>query len=491
MAATLIGLGDFRFLENLPHLSAQDVQVLTKRVKFSADIEPLVRLIEETDRAKLLEVAAERIRRDATYQELLAAVMLAGVRSIQPRPLGFKFHAVMVIHSAHLASMAAKDKDRWLPLFWALDNFKASQERNRREGNWSMREVSDLPSPQVAKQRFLQAMDRWDVDGADKAIAAWCRVASQNEVYEAFWRLGARDFRNLAHKAIYVANSYRTLNTIGWRHAEPIVRSLAYGLLDHESGNPAERDDDRDRSGRDNAELVKTIRNGWQQGKVSAEASQELLQVLRIANAAEASAHVVKLLNNEIDPSSIWDGIFLGAGELLVRQPGIAGLHTCTSMNAMHFGYQTTLNDETRRYLLLQAAAYLPQFRKGMASRKMGDTHLDELKADEPQSKDAQIAEEIFNDVSRDRMQAARKTLQVLTNHPEQAEPLMAAARRLVFSKGTDSHDYKFSSAVLEDFYHLTPAWRNRYLASSMAQLQGAGGGDTDLVKRIRAAVSG
>jgi hypothetical protein len=491
MAATLVGLGDFRFLENLPHLSAQDVRVPTKRVKFSSDIEPLVRLIEDTDRAKSLEVAADRIRHSTSYQELLAAVMLAGVRSIQPRPLGFKFHAVLVVHSAHLASMAAKDKDRWLPLFWALDNFKASQERNRKEGNWSMGEVNDLPSPQVAKQRFLEAMDHWDVDGADKAIAAWCRVGSQNEVYEAFWRLGARDFRNLAHKAIYVANSYRTLNTIGWRHAEPIVRSLAYGLLDHEGANPSERDDDRDRSGRENAERVKTIRTGWQQGKISPEASQGLLQTLRTTSANDASAHVVKLLNNEIDPSSIWDGIFLTAGELLIRQPGIAGLHTCTSMNAMHFGYQTTMNDETRRYLLLQAAAYLPQFRKGMASRKMSDTQLDGLEPDRLQSTDTAAAEEIFNDVSRDRMQAARKTLQVLTNRPDQAEPLMAAARRLVFSKGTDSHDYKFSSAVLEDFYHLTPAWRNRYLASSMAQLQGAGGGDTDLVKRIRAAVSG
>ena len=47
-----------------------------------------------------------------------------------------------------------------------------------------------------------------------------------------FWRYGARDFRDIGHKAIFVANSYRTLVTIGWRHAEPILRSLAYALLD-------------------------------------------------------------------------------------------------------------------------------------------------------------------------------------------------------------------------------------------------------------------
>ena len=40
------------------------------------------------------------------------------------------------------------------------------------------------------------------------------------------------------------------------------------------------------------------------------------------------------------------------------------------------------------------------------------------------------------------------------------AEPLMNMARRLVFLKGTDAHDYKFSSAVLEDYAHVSPAWR-------------------------------
>ena len=100
-------------------------------VQLSADIEPLVRLIEDTARDRLLEAVAERIRGGPATSEMLAALMLAGVRGIKPRPVGFKFHAVLVINSAHLASLAAQDRDRWLPLFWALDNFKASQARNR------------------------------------------------------------------------------------------------------------------------------------------------------------------------------------------------------------------------------------------------------------------------------------------------------------------------------------------------------------------------
>jgi hypothetical protein len=70
------------------------------------------------------------------------------------------------------------------------------------------------------------------------------------------------------------------------------------------------------------------------------------------------------------------------------------------------------------------------------------------------------------------------------------ADVLMREARRLVFAKGNDAHDYKFSSAALEDYYHLTPAWRGRYLAASMFNLRGSGARDTGLLERTRAALA-
>ena len=48
-----------------------------------------------------------------------------------------------------------------------------------------------------------------------------------------------------------------------------------------------------------------------------------------------------------------------------------------------------------------------------------------------------------------------------------------------MFHKGTDSHDYKFSAAVLEDYAHVSPAWRDRYLAASVYWLKGSGDADT------------
>ncbi len=69
-------------------------------------------------------------------------------------------------------------------------------------------------------------------------------------------------------------------------------------------------------------------------------------------------------------------------------------------------------------------------------------------------------------------MAAARKALAYLQTGGD-PKPLIDAARRLVFLKGDDAHDYKFSSAVLEDYYHASPRWRDRFLASSLMLLPG------------------
>ena len=85
-------------------------------------------------------------------------------------------------------------------------------------------------------------------------------------------------------------------------------------------------------------------------------------------------------------------------------------------------------------------------------------------------------------------MTAARKALAYLQAGHE-PEPLIHAARRLVFLKGDDAHDYKFSSAVLEDYYNVSPAWRERYLAASLLLLPGSADRENSLVKRTRAAL--
>src|SRR5262249_15391565 len=157
------------------------------------------------------------------------------------------------------------------------------------------------------------------------------------------------------------------------------------------------------------------------------------------------------------------DALFQGAGELLMRRPGLVSLHAVTSTNALHFAWQNSGHDETRRMLLLQNAAFLPLFRGDPDGLKQ--TYLDKLPAEEQKTEGAPTTEEIFAAITKDRMAAARKTLAYLQANPDPND-FINAARRLIFLKGKDSHDYKFSSAVLEDYAHVSPAVRDRFLAS-------------------------
>jgi len=159
-----------------------------------------------------------------------------------------------------------------------------------------------------------------------------------------------------------------------------------------------------------------------------------------------------------------------------------------TSTNAIHFAFQNSGVDETRRMLLLQNAAFLTLFRGN--PDKLKSVHIDQLPpAAASQSGTEAALEDIFAEISRDRMSAARQVLSYLKQNP-QPQDFINSARRLVFLKGTNSHDYKFSSAVLEDYQHISPGWRERFLASSVFNLRGAGDKDNELIKRTRAALA-
>lgn len=485
-----VGLGDLGFLSRLSPVSAAESQLPAGKVQLRPDIEPLVQLLEATPREKILEEIAQRVRRGANYTDVLAALLLAGVRNIQPRPaVGFKFHAVLVVNSAHLASMSSPDSDRWLPIFWAIDEFKASQAKDVQEGNWTMAPVaeSSVPSAEKARQAFIDSMQRWDEPAADAAAAALARTHGANEIFELFARFGVRDFRAIGHKAIYVANSWRTLQCIGWRHAEPVLRSLAYALLNHnEDPNPAESDLAADRPGRKNLERVKKIRGDWANGKTDDSATRQFVELLRTGSDDAACDHVVELLNGGVSPQSVFDALLVASGELVMRQPGIVALHAVTSTNAMRYIFEASADDETRRLVLLQNAAFVTLFRDAMRQRgAVAEMRLDDLQPAEVRTSPADLIGDIFHDVSADPAAASRKVLAYLRGG-HSAQNLIDAARRLVFLKGNDAHDYKFSSAVLEDYYHASPAWRDLYLASSVYKLNGSGERDNTLVSRIR-----
>lgn len=486
-----LGAAGLAFLSQLPPVAAEDARVTPELVQLDGRIEPLVKLIEETSRDRVLEEVAQRIKAGTSYQEVLAALLLAAVRNVQPKPaVGFKFHAVLVINSCHIASLHGPDEDRWLPIFWAIDHFKSSQADEAKTSGWRMPPVKESLVPDAAKARelFVEAMENWDEEKADAATAGLARHAGATEVFNLFAQYAARDFRAIGHKVIFLANSWRTLQVIGWEHAEPVLRSLSAALMNHGTeSNPATSMHTADRSWREHLQMASQLNAGWLMGDVDQAAPRNLLMTSRSGSTDDCAEMAFALLEKGVSPQSVWDGVFMSASELLMRQPGIVGLHGLTSANALHYVYQHASDDLLRRRLLLQAASFNAEFLNAAKNRgALKEITLEQWEHREPQG--GTTVDDVLARITDNKLEASTQLYGYLEGGGD-ADQFMNAARRMIFQKGRDSHDYKFSSAVLEDYSALTPAWRNRFLALSVFNLKGSGDGDNGVVTRTRAAL--
>jgi hypothetical protein len=486
-----LGLGSWEALGIITPARAADMAVGPDAVRFRPEIEPVVRWIEETPQDRALEVALGHLKEGLSYRDLLSGLFLAGIRNVKPHPIGFKFHAVMVINSAHLLGQTAAVSDRLLPLLWALDNFKKSQAQDIKEGDWTLARVDEsrLPSPDRAKAEFARAMDAWDAGAADVAAAALCRTAGAAEAMESFYRYGIRDQRNIGHKPIYTMQCWRTLQAIGWQHAEPVLRSLALGQLDltndtrHVAVGPYEA----------NLENARRIRDGWQANKPDPAATRSLLETIRQATPEAASAEAVELLNRGVAPDSLWDAVMLAANECLVRAPGILAIHAVTSANALHFIYGASGDETNRRLALLQAVGWQPLFRARLNASGTSTMAIDALEPKTPEAKGDEAVGDIFTTITKTKESkddAAAKAVGYL-NEGGSADLLFAAARRMIFHKGTDSHDYKYGAAAWEECLLASdPKWRTPLAAAMMFNLPGSKTPDSPLMNKAREAVA-
>ncbi len=483
LAGSAAGAPALPGLMPLPTLSAADLMLDEGMVRFRPEIEPLVRLIEDTRREAIIDTVQAEIKAGRSYRELLAALFLAGIRNVQPRPaVGFKFHCVLVVYATHQASLAAKDSQRWLPLLWAIDNFKAAQATDVREGNWTMARVDEsrLPTPEKALAALGDALDAWDVEAADAAAAAAARTASRSQLLDCLTRAAARDFRSIGHKAIYVAAAFRALEVIGWEHAEPIVRSLAYAILNHQGDeNPAKHDYAVDRAGRENWQRVVDWQTPWTDGRLDQAATLDMLQMLRSAEPTDAAAQVMKQLRGGLHQRMAGDAVALASAELVMRQPGIVPLHAVTTTNALNYLMSSVADDRLRKWLMLQNVSFLAHFTEAAKSRgSLENLQIDKLEAaSEPMDARAALGRP-------ERLQSAAAVMQ-LAQEPDGALDVVRAARELVFLKGTDAHDYKFSSAALEDYQLLSPEVRPRYLAGCSYLFKRPSDSDGSIAKRL------
>jgi hypothetical protein len=326
-------------------------------------------------------------------------------------------------------------------------------------------------SPAAARRSLTAALDKWDHEAADAAIVDYVRSAQPQDIFQLLFSYGARDLREIGHKAIAVSNCHSLMTLFGGGPApEPILRSVVAALLNSEGEpDPASRDLAPDRPWRRNRERLHHIPASWKRGHDDPGARSELRAALYRVSAEESGGVVVELLQRGISPDAIWQTLFDTAAELLMHEPGIVPLHAQTTANALHYAYRVCDNEQTQQLTLLQCAAFIAMFRE-MTRASQTDINLGKLEPLPTTRKTTNPLEEIFSDLAEgQRLQAARKSLGYLRNGGA-ADELIATARHHLVYGAEEAHDYKFAEAVFDNFAQCQdPGWRARFLSAGMA----------------------
>lgn len=472
--------------------AADELSLASDAVVFSDDLEPLVRAIETVPAGKALELAVSRLKTGTTPRQLLSAIFLAGIRNVNPQPPGFKLHCVFAVQAAHQLTLDVAPEGRLLPVFWALREFKNSQAEDVRLGDYVLRNVQgNLPVPERAWQELDEAMQTWDEPRADRAIVALVRSRGAHEVMEGLWKYGARDYRNIGHKAIFVANAFRTLEVIGWRHAEPVLRSVVLGLLDFK---------DREVNGYrfENqtylpnvtrvAEHGPRLPGDWTRTGGHRAATLEVLEILRSGEIARAIGRSLELLTaGTAGAGAIWDAAHLAAGELMMRQPGIYGIHTVTSLNGLRYAYEMAADPKNRLLLLLQGLGWMGQFGTfmGQTQAGLGPQQITAIPAVESATDIPGTLQLVFESLAADPAGAAAQAQAYAVRGGDLAQ-FATLAKGLIVRKQSDAHHYKYATAIFEDLAHVSPEWRPQMLATSVYYLRGRQSPDDDMLQAVR-----
>ena len=441
------------------------------------EVVALHRLVEETPHERVAAELAGLIRGGLDHRRTLTALAVATSRRVQPFPhVGFKYHTVLALQSVHLTALSLRGKERWLPVFWALDYFKRAQEAERRQSGWTMGPPPDPVSGTVeaARKRLIDALDRWDLEAVDPAVLNFARLAAPEKLSEVLFRYGVRDLRAIGHKAIAVQNVHRLLPVVGPEYASPVLRSLAAALQNHGYGpNPATSDLSSDRTWREFQAMLGEIPKTWKQGRRDDAARNELVRTLREVSELDAGRAVIDLLKHGVSTDSLWEGLFATAAELVLTRPTVVPVHAQTSANAFHYAFRHARAEDTQALALLQSAAFMPAFRRGVGNTRP-DLRIDELEPLAVSGNGAEALHEAFSELPHDPTSGARKALHYL-QHGGSADRFVASARRQLARNGRHSHDYKFTEAALENYREMSPtAWRDRILSASMAYFIGS-----------------
>jgi hypothetical protein len=213
------------------------------------------------------------------------------------------------------------------------------------------------------------------------------RSQGRPQVLEPLWHYAGRDWGFLGHMAILVANSCPLLETIGWRHAEHVLRNVVQGLTGWGKEH-AEHADVRPywANLKRVEKAVGRLPGDWEGGERNEGLTKDLVTLLQDGKGDEASDLAARqLADGKAQAGAVWDAVHLAAGELVLSvesrggRPDGNALHANTSANALHYAFRASTLPDTRLLLTLQALAWMDLYRKSKQKKHTSPTDITAL----------------------------------------------------------------------------------------------------------------
>ena len=208
-------------------------------------------------------------------------------------------------------------------------------------------------------------MKRMDREKTEHAIIGISRSLGPKQAYAKILPYACRDNFFIGHIPIAIVNAGRTLETIGWQHAEPTLRYIVRDMYREKhnlDGQPYPHNVERVEKTHDQLPL------DWASHLADHQKTIELLAVMKKGRWWISNDWVAEhLIDGSIKAGTVWDAIHLLTSELMLLlerggRIGTRALHSNTAANALHHVFTTSLDSQTRYLTMLQALSWATEF---------------------------------------------------------------------------------------------------------------------------------
>ena len=319
----------------------------SRRLEFG-ELEPLVRLMQETPVERLLPTLVGKLKSGTELKNLVAAAALANARTFGGEDY-VGFHTMMALAPALHMAHEMPEAMRPMPVLKVLYRNTNRIHEHGGPGSEVLKVVEPATSSNGGAEALREAVRRRDISGAETTFAALAQISADEAFNSAV--MTVEDHADV-HRVVLPYRSWDMLGLIGKEHAHTLLRQSVRYCLEAEKWNYNDKGDGPRQV------LPKMLDQyhllGRTPGTRAVDDQWVEKMAMEIFNATpqQAAELAAAALADDVDPNALGEAICLAANQLILRDIGRTandevankpigsvhgdsiGVHACDSANA-------------------------------------------------------------------------------------------------------------------------------------------------------------